>query len=297
MELAFIGLGAMGLPMAARLLAAGDAVRGHDVSAQRREAFLAMGGNCPGTAESALHGVDLAWLMVVSGEQARQVLIGQGGAQHLNPGALVVVSCTQSAAQAQALAHELAAQGLRMLDAPVSGGTSGAQAGTLSIMVGAPSAWLDEARPILAVCAQNLFHVGQTAGAGSTLKMINQLLCGVHIAAAAEALQLAQNAGLDLAQVLQIIGASAGNSWMWGSRAPRMLEDQPEVNSAVDIFVKDLAIVSDEARRLRTGVPLASAALQMFVAASGQGWGQADDSQVIRAYRGMNRNPNVAPQS
>jgi 3-hydroxyisobutyrate dehydrogenase len=118
--------------------------------------------------------------------------------------------------------------------------------------------------------------------------MVNQLLCGVHIAAAAEALHLAERAGMDPARMLEIIGVSAGHSWMFGDRGPRMLQDDPAVTSAVDIFVKDLGIVLGEGRALKAGLPLSAVAMQMFLAASGLGHGAADDSQVIRAYRALN---------
>jgi 3-hydroxyisobutyrate dehydrogenase len=136
--------------------------------------------------------------------------------------------------------------------------------------------------------AKRIFHVGTDAGLGSTAKMINQLLCGVHIAAAAEAMHVAERAGVPLATMHEIISVSAGNSWMWGDRGPRMMAADPPVTSAVDIFVKDLGIVLDQGKLARQGLPLASAAMQMFLAASGLGHGAADDSQVIRAYRAMN---------
>ena len=287
MKIAFVGLGAMGLPMARRLLQAGHSVRGVDVSERNRAAFEAAGGQWM-SAEQAVADVDLVWLMVVNGDQANDFLLTQGHAARMAPGTIVATGCTQPATNARALAEQLQTLGLRMLDAPVSGGVVGAEAGSLAIMVGGPTEVLEEARPVLSVLGSNLFHMGQAPGAGSTMKMINQLLCGVHIAVAAEAMQLADYAGLDLAQVLQIVNVSAGNSWMWGNRGPRMIQADPEVTSAVDIFVKDLSIVNDEARQLKTAVPLAAQALQMFLAASGLGHGQADDSQVIRAYRALN---------
>jgi len=146
----------------------------------------------------------------------------------------------------------------------------------------------DRARPVLDAMGQRVFDCGRTIGLGSTAKMVNQLLCGVHIAAAAEALHLAERAGMDPAKMLEIIGVSAGNSWMFGDRGPRMLQADPAVTSAVDIFVKDLGIVLGEGRALKAGLPLSAAAMQMFLAASGLGHGADDDSQVIRAYRALN---------
>jgi 3-hydroxyisobutyrate dehydrogenase len=136
--------------------------------------------------------------------------------------------------------------------------------------------------------AGKVYRLGDSAGAGSTMKIINQLLAGVHIAAAAEAMHVAERAGLPLPALHEIISVSAGTSWMWGDRGPRMMTAEPPVTSAVDIFVKDLGIVLDQGRRARQGLPLAAAAMQMFLAASGLGHGAADDSQVIRAYRALN---------
>ncbi|MGY8894519.1 MAG: NAD-binding protein [Burkholderiales bacterium] len=163
---------------------------------------------------------------------------------------MLIMSRTQSASQAATTGKQLNDLGLRALDAPVSGGVVGAEAGTMAIMVGG-----------------------------------SQVDCD----ATEDAAHVAENAGLDLAQVHSILSVSAANSWMLGNRGPRMLQDDPAVTSAVDIFVKDLSIVAQEAHRAKSGLPLAAAALQMFLAAPGQGHGLADDSQVIRAYRGLNR--------
>jgi 3-hydroxyisobutyrate dehydrogenase len=143
---------------------------------------------------------------------------------------------------------------------------------------------------------KRIFDVGREPGMGSTAKMINQLLCGVHIAAAAEAMHVAERAGVSKATMHEIISVSAGNSWMWGDRGPRMMMDEPPVTSAVDIFVKDLGIVLDQGKAMRQGLPLASAAMQMFLAASGLGHGAADDSQVIRAYRALNGAHSAGPK-
>jgi 3-hydroxyisobutyrate dehydrogenase len=226
--------------------------------------------------------------MVVSGEQAEAVLFDAGAAAALPTGAIVVAACTQAPALARRTAARLAALGLTMLDAPVSGGVKGATAGALTIMVSGDAAAIERARPVFGAVGQRIFDVGRDAGLGSTAKMINQLLCGVHIAAAAEAMHVAERAGVPLAAMHEIISVSAGNSWMWGDRGPRMMQGDPPVTSAVDIFVKDLGIVLDQGRQMRQGLPLAAAAMQMFLAASGLGHGKADDSQVIRAYRAMN---------
>ncbi len=293
MRVGIIGLGAMGQPMAANLIKAGHTVRGFDLQPQALANLAAAGGEVAESLADVAQDVDLLWLMVVNGDQAERVLFGdadgQGGAEEALPrGALVVAACTQPPAQAAHLAARLADCGLAMLDAPVSGGVVGARDGALTIMCSGPKADLERALPALQATAKRIFHVGEKAGLGSTAKMINQLLCGVHIAAAAEAMNVAETAGLSLQTMHEIISVSAGNSWMWGDRGPKMLQDNPPVTSAVDIFVKDLGIVLDQGRLNRQATPLAAAAHQMFLAASGQGHGKADDSQVIRAYRTLN---------
>jgi len=288
MKIGFIGLGAMGAPMAVRLAASGHAVAGFDMRADAVAALARAGGRAATSAVDAAQGAELLWLMVVTGEQARAVLFDGGAAAALPRGAIVALGCTQAPAMAQATARELEAMGLAMLDAPASGGARRAADGTLTLMVsGAPEVFA-RARPALDAMASRVFDCGPSAGLGSAAKMVNQLLCGVHIAAAAEALHLAERAGMDPTKMLDVIGVSAGNSWMFGDRGPRMLQDDPAVTSAVDIFVKDLGIVLGEGRALKAGLPLSAAAMQMFLAASGLGHGAADDSQVIRAYSAMN---------
>jgi len=288
MRIAFIGLGAMGAPMALNLVKAGHTVCGFDVRAGAAQALVQAGGTSAASAAEAARDAEVYWLMVVSGEQAENVLFEGGAAQALPRGAIVVAACTQPPALARKTSERLGAMGLAMLDAPVSGGIKGAMAGALTLMVSGDADVLERARPVLSAVGQRIFDVGREAGLGSTAKMINQLLCGVHIAAAAEAMHVAERAGVSLQTMHDIISVSAGNSWMWGDRGPRMMMEDPPVTSAVDIFVKDLGIVLDQGKLMRQGLPLASAAMQMFLAASGLGHGKADDSQVLRAYRAMN---------
>ena len=225
MRVGIIGLGAMGLPMAANIVKAGHSVRGFDLQAQALANLAAAGGEVAESLADVARDADILWLMVVNGDQAERVLFGDadgnGGAEQALPrGALVVAACTQPPAQAARLAARLADCGLAMLDAPVSGGVVGARDGALTIMCSGPNAELERALPVLQATAKRIFHVGPTAGLGSTAKMINQLLCGVHIAAAAEAMNVAETAGLSLQTMHEIISVSAGNSWMWGDRGP-----------------------------------------------------------------------------
>jgi 3-hydroxyisobutyrate dehydrogenase len=250
--------------------------------------LLDAGGHAAASAAEAAQDAEMLWLMVVSGEQAATVLFDDGAAAALPRGAIVVAGCTQAPALARATAERLAAMGLTMLDAPVSGGAAGARAASLTIMCSGAAKALERVQPAFQAVGKRVFDVGREIGMGSTAKMINQMLCGVHIAAAAEAMNVAERAGVSLETMHEIISVSAGNSWMWGDRGPRMMMDDPPVTSAIDIFVKDLGIVLDQGKAARQGLPLASAAMQMFLATSGLGHGAADDSQVIRAYRAMN---------
>jgi L-threonate 2-dehydrogenase len=199
-----------------------------------------------------------------------------------------VLSATCPPEEVRGLATRVAAEGRRFVDAPVSGGVGGATAGTLTMMVSCTDDVFAELQPFFAPLSGKLFHVGREPGQGSMMKAVNQLLCGVHIAVAAEALALAQKLGIDAALALEILGGSAASSWMLKDRGPRMLQDDPPVASAVDIFVKDLGIVLQAGRDGKMGLPLAAAAQQMFLAASGRGEGASDDSQVIRSYALLN---------
>lgn len=288
MTVGFIGLGSMGMPMACNLLARGFEVRGFDV---RRESVVALesrGGRGADSGAAAAEGADTLVLMVVNAAQAESVLFAEGALNRLPDGATVILMATCPPDSVAALAGRVEAAGRRFVDAPVSGGTVGAVAGTLSIMAAAPAAVVESVRPVLAAMGDKVFHVGEAPGQGATVKTVNQLLCGVHIAVVAEAFSLAAKAGVDLAVLLEIMSGSAASSWMLKDRGPRMLEAEPGITSAVDIFVKDLGIVLEAGRGAKAALPLAAVAHQMFLSASGRGEGAMDDSQVIRSYHLLN---------
>jgi 3-hydroxyisobutyrate dehydrogenase len=291
MQIAFVGLGAMGLPMARNLIRAGFALRGYDMRAAALDELHAAGGApCASTVEAA-QGADALVLMVVNAAQAEAVLFPDGALDALAPGAMVLLMSTCPPVAVAAIGARVAERGYRFLDAPVSGGTAGAAAASLSIMVAAAPEDFDAAAPILRAVGAKIFHVGTRFGQGAAVKTVNQLLCGVHLAAAGEALSLARRIGIDPQVALEIVGGSAASSWMLCDRGPRMLEDEPDVTSAVDIFVKDLGIVLTAGGDAKVALPLAACAHQMFLAVSGQGLGAADDSQVIRAYDALSRAP------
>jgi L-threonate 2-dehydrogenase len=286
-KIAFIGLGAMGTPVARNLARRQFHVTGYDLRPAARAALVAEGGHEADSIAKAEAGAQAMVLMVVNAAQARDVLFDKGGLAALAADAVVILMATCPPAEAASIAQAVTATGRSFIDAPVSGGVVGAEAASLTIMAGAPQADMDRARPVLEAMGSKIFHVGLKAGQGATVKTINQLLCGVHIAATAEAMALAETAGLDGALMLEIFGGSAASSWMLKDRGPRMLMDQPPVTSAVDIFVKDLGIVMEAGRSAKAALPLAALAHQMFLAASGMGHGAEDDSQVIKASRAL----------
>ncbi|MGY2047177.1 NAD(P)-dependent oxidoreductase [Methylobacterium sp. JK268] len=285
---AFVGLGSMGLPMAKNLLAKGFEVRGYDVRPEGRAALAAAGGRAADTLRAAAEGAGSLVLMVVNAAQAETVLFAEGALDALAPGAAVILMATCPPQAVAGLAARVEATGRLFVDAPVSGGVVGAETGTLTVMAAAPAEVFATVRPLFAAVGERIFHVGTEPGQGATVKAVNQLLCGIHIAAAAEAFSLAERVGVDLSVVLEILSGSSAASWMLRDRGPRMLEADPRVTSAVDIFVKDLGIVLEAGRDQKAALPLASLAHQLFLAASGRGEGAADDSQVIRSYRALN---------
>ncbi len=277
----FVGLGAMGLPMAVNLLRAGYRVQGFDLNPAALATLADAGGTAAATTAGAATGAGTLILMVVNAAQAQAVLFDAGAAEALAEGGSVILMATCAPSAVEAIAGRIEAMGRHLIDAPVSGGVVGA-------MAAAPPATMAAARPVLDVLGGKVVVVGERAGQGAMVKTVNQLLCGVHIAAAAEALALAGKVGIDPAIMLDIVSGSAASSWMLKDRGPRMLEAEPDVSSAVDIFVKDMGLVMEAGRDTKAVLPLAAVAHQMFLAASGQGHGRADDSQVIRTYHQLN---------
>ncbi len=285
---AIVGLGAMGVPMARNLLARGFPVRGYARRMAARETLEEAGATVTASAREAASGAELLLIAVVNVVQAEQVLFDDRALESMPATGTVVLTSTCPPAAVERLAARVTATGRGFLDAPVSGGTAGARAATLTIMAAGAAETLDAARPVLEALGARIFHVGEQPGQGAAVKTINQLLCGVHLAAAAEALFLGSLAGVDGRVLLEILGGSAASSWMLRDRGPRMLQAEPEISSAVDIFVKDLGIVLDAGKELGAALPLAAAAHQLFLATSGRGDGESDDSQILRTYRAMN---------
>ena len=282
---AVIGLGSMGSGMAGSLLRAGFSVAACDVNPEAVARFQKAGGIAAAHPAEAAGGADVVVSVVVNAAQTEAVLFGENGAAAAMPeGAVFVSSATMDPAVARTLAARLEATGRHYLDAPMSGGAARAADGGLTFLASGSPAAFAKARPALDAMAGTLYELGDAAGQGAAFQMINQLLAGVHIAAACEAMSFAAKQGLDLARVYEVITKSAGNSWMFENRVPHILDADYAPKSAVDIFVKDLGIVQDMARAEKYPVPVAAAALQMFLMASGAGMGRDDDSSVARLY-------------
>lgn len=290
-KIAFAGLGAMGLPMAKNLLGRGFQVSGIDLNATALAALAEAGGEPAPSAAAAVADADALILMVVNAAQAEQVLFDSGALAAMPDDAIVCLMATCPPAAVERIATRVMATGRRFVDAPVSGGTAGASAASLTVMAACERSTFEAVRPVFEGLGQRIFHVGERAGQGATVKTVNQLLCGVHIAVVAEAFALAAKTGVDLDVLLEIMSGSAAASWMLKDRGPRMLQEEPEVSSAVDIFVKDLGIVLEAGRDAQAALPIAAVAHQMFLATSGRGEGRADDSQVIRSYYALNGKP------
>jgi L-threonate 2-dehydrogenase len=289
MNLGVVGLGSMGYGMAASLLRAGHAVCGSDVNPEAVQRLQAEGAGPDLT--TAAPGFSALVIVVLNAAQVEAVLFGaEGLAPRLAKGAVVICCVTVAPDFARAMALRCEALGLHYLDAPISGGSVKAAQGKLSVMAsGSPEAFA-AARPVLAATAEKVFELGDSAGLGSAMKAVNQMLAGVHIAAMAEALTFGMTQGVSPENFLSVIPHCAGTSWMLENRAPHIVAGDYTPHSAVDIWPKDLGIVLDVARASKFSAPLTAAALQQFVAASGMGLGRQDDAAVAKVYA---RNANL----
>jgi 3-hydroxyisobutyrate dehydrogenase-like beta-hydroxyacid dehydrogenase len=282
-RIGFIGLGAMGGPMARNLAAAGFELAAFDVDAERtRAAADDFGASAAGSAADAAEGADALVVMVTNAAQATEALSGDGGAAAALPAeAPVIVMSTIGPEAVRALAEE----GRPLLDAPVSGGVARAETGDLLVMAGGPAELFERLAPVLEAVGSTLVHCGEQPGDGQAVKLVNQLLAGVHIIAAAEALAYAQALGLDPAKVHETVRHGAAASFMLDDRGSRMLTgDFGDVRSALDIFVKDMGLVVEAGAAAGARTPLAEVARRLYDEGSAKGLGREDDSGVIRLW-------------
>jgi L-threonate 2-dehydrogenase len=282
-NIAIVGLGSMGLGMARSLLRANHTVAGCDINTAAVESLESDGGLGFSTPALASENADIVVTVVVNAAQTELVLFGpNGAAETLKPGSVIISSATMSPTEAKKFADRAAEKGVLYLDAPISGGSVKADAGKLTVMAsGSPEAFAG-AKPALDAMADTVYTLGDDVGVGSSFKIVNQLLAGVHIAAACEAITFAKSLGLDISRVFEVITKSAGNSWMFENRIPHVLDGDYSPRSAISIFTKDLGIVSDIGRTQKFPLPIASAALQLFLMTEAAGMGRDDDSSVAR---------------
>ena len=283
-----IGLGSMGLGVARTLLKKGFEVHAFDVRPEVSKAFAKEGGVAAGSPAEVGRNVPVVIILVVNADQTNDVLFGKDGAvSTLAKGSVVIASSTVAPEFAVDLGKRLDAKGLLLIDAPVSGGAARAAKGELSVMGSGAKAAFKKADAVLKAIAIKVYELGDAAGTGSKVKMINQLLAGVHIAAAAEAIALGIRTGADPKVIYEVISNSAGSSWMFQNRVPHILDGDYTPLSAVNIFVKDLGIVLDSAKKMTFPLPITAVAHQMFLAAAGAGLGYEDDISVVKVYQAL----------
>lgn len=283
-SIACIGLGLMGGAMAANLLKAGYSVQGFDLDSQALARLTQLGGRAAAHPAAAASGASMALVMVNNATQVEHVLFGTDGiADALPPGAIVWVASTVPAADMQSFAERLQALGLDMVDGPVSGGLTGAEAGTLTIIAGGSPEAIEAIRGPMQACSERIHHVGKV-GAGSTVKIVNNLLAASHVALTAEALALGMRAGADPEQLIRVITQSSGTSRMFEKRAPRIVAGDHAPHATVQTFLKDLEIALDTAQSLHCATPIASAARQVYRHSVDAGLAHASDTLLSRFY-------------
>jgi L-threonate 2-dehydrogenase len=285
---AVLGLGSMGLGMALSLLRGGIAVNGYDIADHGFARLASEGGVISASPADAAASADAVLVVVVNAVQTEKALLADDGALSAMKSGSVVISCaTMAPRDAIRLAEAVEARGFHYLDAPISGGSKKAGTGELTVMAsGSPTAF-SLAEPMLNAMAKTVYRLDDKPGTGASFKIVNQLLAGVHIAAACEAITFAKKLGLDLAKVYEVITASAGNSWMFENRIPHILDGDYSPQSAVEIFVKDLGIVQDIGRDTRFPLTLSASALQLFLMTAAAGMGRDDDASVARMIAGL----------
>jgi L-threonate 2-dehydrogenase len=288
MKVGVIGLGTMGMGAALNLLKKGHAVTGCELREDTRASFVEAGGAVVVSPDALPADLEAVVVFVVNAAQTEAVLFGDKGClARLQKGGVILCCATIAPEAARALGKRIEEAGFLMLDSPVSGGSVGAHAGTMTVMGSGSEAAFAKAEPVLQAISTKVWKLGNEVGVGSTVKMVNQLLAGVHIATAAEAMALGIRAGADPETLFKVISESAGSSWMWQNRMPHVLAGDDTPLSAVNIFVKDLGIVLDQARTLTFPLPMAAAAHQLFLAAAANGQGYKDDAFVIRVWEAL----------
>lgn len=263
-------------------------VTGYDPDADAARRFTEAGGTVMGSAAEAARDADVLVVAVVNALQTEGVLFGtpqaSGAVSAMRANGVVISSATMAPDEARRIAARVSEAGPDYLDAPMSGGAGRAATGELTILASGSAQAFSRAEVALGAVAKTVHRLGDEPGTGAAFKIVNQLLAGVHIAAACEAIAFAKRLGLDIDKVFEVITGSAGNSWMFENRVPHILKGDYRPASAVDIFTKDLGIVADIGRATKFPTPLAASAMQLFLMTAAAGMGRDDDASVARLY-------------
>ncbi len=283
-----IGIGAMGMGVAKTLLRAGFSVRVRDIRPEADAEARAAGAIVCASAAELAAGSAVVISVVVDSAQTDEVVFGRdGAAQALTPDGVFIMCSTVAPDYSESLAARLAARGLAMLDAPISGGPARAHAGTLSMMLAGPAAALTRCATVLEAVADRRFVISARAGDGSRAKIVNNMLAGVNLAAACEAMALGLKLGLEAATLHQVVCASSGGSWMFSDRMPRVLAGDYAPRAALKILTKDLSLLLDAAREAGCPAELAATAHRAYAAALAQGFGGEDDAALVKHYAAL----------
>ena len=285
-RVAFIGLGVMGAPMAGHLARAGHTVTVYNRNAAKAQAWVDEFGGAPQpTPRQAAKGADVVFVCVGNDDDLRAVTLGADGAfAGMTPGAVLVDHTTASADVARELAEAAKSLGLRFVDAPVSGGQAGAQNGALTVMCGGELAAFEAARPV-ALAFSRAFTLMGPSGSGQLTKMVNQICIAGLVQGLSEAIAFGQKAGLDMNQVLDVIGKGAAQSWQLDNRGKTMVADQFNFGFAVDWMRKDLGLVLDEAKRNGARLPVTALVDQFYADVQAMGGNRLDTSSLIKRLR------------
>ena len=288
MKIGFIGLGNMGLPMAINLLKAGHDVSGFDLVQSQLDAFAVAGGQVAASAGATAKDADILISILPASRHVEGLYLGGTGLlANANPKTLLIDCSTISPKVAQAVAAQAKEKGFVMLDAPVSGGTAGAQAGTLTFMVGGDAGAVEFARPLLEKMGKNIFHAG-ASGAGQTVKVCNNMLLGIQMLGTSEALRLGIANGMDPKVLSDIMSKSSGRNWALElyNPCPGVMENVPSSKGyaggfGVDLMLKDMGLAVENAENLEASIPLGKLAQQLYESHSKAGNGQLDFSSVF----------------
>ncbi len=281
---AVIGLGSMGYGMAVCLVRAGHQIHGFDINEAQMERFQSEGG-LKGALKDIAPELDALVVVVLNAAQTEEVLFGdEGVVADMKAGSVVIACATVPPEFARSMEAKCNAFDIHYLDAPISGGSVKAANGQLSIMASGTANAFVAAEVVLDATAETVFKLGDSAGAGSAMKAVNQLLAGVHIATMAEALTFGMTQGVEPDKFLEVISKCAGTSWMLENRAPHIVEGDYTPHSSVNIWPKDLGIVLDIAKSASFDAPISQAAFDQFKQAADMGLGGEDDAAVAKVY-------------